>query len=132
MGRLIDLPGHAVGYAVAMVFWSLASMGHAMANSLSGFVIAACPRVRRSGSFPASIKSVAEWFPKKERALATGNFSTPARTSAQLSPADCSLIVSIWAGAGFPLTGAFGFAWLILWLLLYAHRNSILTAPNRT
>src|SRR6202008_4741969 len=71
VGRLIDRFGTRIGYAVAMVFWSLASMGHAIANSLVGFMIARCALgFGEAGVFPASIKCVAEWFPKKERALA--------------------------------------------------------------
>ena len=71
VGRLIDKLGTRVGYALAMVFWSLASMGHAMASSLFGFFVArAALGCGEAGVFPASIKTVAEWFPKRERALA--------------------------------------------------------------
>src|SRR5260370_31601884 len=77
MGRVIDRLGTRIGYAVAMVFWSIASMGHAMANSLVGFAMArAALGFGEAGVFPASIKSVAEWFPRKERALAAGKFSS--------------------------------------------------------
>src|SRR6266403_2067995 len=121
MGRLIDRLGTRIGYAVAMVFWSLASMGHAMANSLSGFVIArSALGFGEAGVFPASIKSVAEWFPKKERALATGIFNAGTNIGAIITP----LIVP-WIAAhlgwqwAFLLTAALGFAWLILWLVLY-------------
>lgn len=73
MGRLIDRLGTRIGYAVAMVFWSIASMGHAIANSLVGFAMArAALGFGEAGVFLASIKSVAEWFPRKERALAAG------------------------------------------------------------
>jgi MFS family permease len=73
MGRLIDRLGTRIGYAVAMVFWSIASMGHAIANSLVGFAMArAALGFGEAGVFPASIKSVAEWFPRKERTLAAG------------------------------------------------------------
>src|SRR5258708_15287282 len=85
MGRLIDRLGTRIGYAVAMVSWSLASMGHAIANSLAGFAIArSALGFGEAGVFPASIKSVAEWVPKKSVHWRRG-FSTPARTSAQLS-----------------------------------------------
>src|ERR1700730_3910889 len=73
VGRLIDRLGTRIGYAVAMVFWSLASMAHAMAFSLASFVATrSALGFWEAGVFPASIKCVAEWFPKKERALATG------------------------------------------------------------
>src|SRR5713226_7743944 len=76
MGRLIDRLGTRLGYAIAMVFWSLASMGHAIANSLTGFVFApSALGFGDAGAFAASINSVAEWFPKKERASATGIFN---------------------------------------------------------
>src|SRR6266852_8901112 len=76
MGRAIDRLGTRIGYAAAMVFWSLASMGHAIASSLSGFMFArSALGFGEAGVFPASIKTVAEWFPKKERALATGIFN---------------------------------------------------------
>jgi ACS family hexuronate transporter-like MFS transporter len=66
VGRLIDRLGTRIGYAVAMVFWSLASMGHAVASSLTTFVIArSALGFGEAGVFPASIKCVAEWFPKK-------------------------------------------------------------------
>src|SRR6267142_5843096 len=68
MGRLIDRLGTRMGYAVAMVFWSIASMAHAAANSFWTFAMArAALGFGEAGVFPASIKSVAEWFPKKER-----------------------------------------------------------------
>jgi MFS transporter, ACS family, hexuronate transporter len=121
VGRLIDRLGTRIGYAVAMVFWSLASMGHALANSLSGFVIArAALGFGEAGVFPASIKSVAEWFPKKERALSTGIFNAGTNIGAIITPLIVPWIATHlgWRWA-FLLTGALGFAWLILWLLLY-------------
>ncbi|HKD86853.1 MAG TPA: MFS transporter, partial [Terriglobales bacterium] len=76
MGPLIDRLGTRVGYALAMVFWSVASMAHALASGLTGFIAArGALGFFEAGVFPASIKSVAEWFPKKERALATGIFN---------------------------------------------------------
>src|ERR1700730_9139817 len=76
VGRLIDRVGTRVGYALAMVFWSLASMGHAIGSSFTSFLIArSALGFGEAGVFPASIKTVAEWFPKKERALATGIFN---------------------------------------------------------
>ena len=121
VGRLIDRLGTRVGYAVAMVFWSLASMGHAIANSLTGFMIARCALgFGEAGVFPASIKCVAEWFPKKERALATGIFNAGTNIGAIITPLVVPWIVVHWGWRwAFICTGALGFAWLILWLLLY-------------
>ena len=121
VGRLIDRLGTRIGYTVAMIFWSLASMAHAAASSFTAFVGArSALGFGEAGVFPASIKSVAEWFPKKERALATGIFNAGTNIGAIVTP----LIVP-WVAVhlgwrwAFLLTGALGFAWLILWLLLY-------------
>jgi ACS family hexuronate transporter-like MFS transporter len=82
VGRLIDRLGTRLGYALAMVFWSLAAMGHAVASSFGSFVAArSALGLGESGVFPASIKSVAEWFPNKERSFAIG-ISTLEATSA--------------------------------------------------
>jgi ACS family hexuronate transporter-like MFS transporter len=104
-----------------MVFWSLASMGHALANSLAGFMIARCALgFGEAGVFPASIKCVAEWFPKKERALATGIFNAGTNIGAIITPLVVPWIVVHWGWRwAFIGTGSLGFAWLILWLLLY-------------
>ena len=87
VGRLIDRLGTRIGYAMAMAFWSLASMGHALASSLTSFIVArAALGFGEAGVFPASIKSVAEWFPKKERALATGIFNAGTNIGAIVTP----------------------------------------------
>jgi MFS transporter, ACS family, hexuronate transporter len=121
VGRLIDRWGTRIGYAVAMVFWSLASMGHAMANSLSSFVMArSALGFSEAGVFPASIKGVAEWFPKKERALATGIFNAGTNVGAIVTPLIVPWIaVHLGWRWAFVMMGALGFAWLGLWLLLY-------------
>jgi len=121
VGRLIDRFGTRMGYAMAMVFWSLASMGHAIAFSLPSFVAArAALGFGESGVFPASIKCVAEWFPRKERALATGIFNAGTNIGAIVTPLIVPWIaVHLGWRWAFLLTGALGFAWLILWLWLY-------------
>jgi MFS transporter, ACS family, hexuronate transporter len=121
MGRLIDRLGTRAGYAVAMVFWSLASMGHAIASSLGTFVAArSALGFGEAGVFPASIKSVAEWFPKKERALATGIFNAGTNIGAMITPFLVAWIVVHFGWRwSFVFLGALGFVWLILWLLLY-------------
>jgi len=121
MGRVIDWLGTRIGYAVAMVFWSLASMAHAAANSFLTFAIArAALGFGEAGVFPASIKSVAEWFPKKERALATGIFNAGTSVGAMITPLFIPWIAKSlgWRWA-FLLTGSLGFVWLALWLLMY-------------
>ena len=121
VGRLIDRLGTRIGYAVAMFFWSLASMAHAMAFSLASFVAArSALGFWEAGVFPASIKCVAEWFPKKERALATGIFNAGTNIGAIVTPLIVPWIALHlgWRWA-FLMTGALGFAWLVPWLWLY-------------
>ncbi len=121
MGRLIDRLGTRIGYAVAMVFWSIASMAHGAAHSFLTFAIArAALGFGEAGVFPASIKSVAEWFPKKERALATGIFNAGTNVGAILTPLFVPWVALHlgWRWA-FLFTGALGFVWLALWLSLY-------------
>ena len=121
VGRLIDRLGTRLGYALAMVFWSLASMAHAFAGSLLGFGIArASLGFGEAGIFPASIKTVAEWFPKKERALATGIFNAGTNIGAITTPLIVPWITVHWGWRwAFILTGAVGFVWLLFWLWLY-------------
>ena len=121
VGRFVDRVGTRVGYALAMVFWSLASMGHAVASSFGSFATA---RVGlgfwEAGVFPASIKCVAEWFPKKERALATGIFNAGTSAGAIVTPLIVPWISEHWGWrSAFLITGALGFVWLIFWMLLY-------------
>ena len=120
-GRLVDRLGTRLGYALAMVFWSLASMGHAIGSSFSSFVIARSGLgLGEAGVFPASIKTVAEWFPKKERALATGIFNSGTTVGACITPLFAPWIASHWGWRwAFVITGAIGFVWIVFWLLLY-------------
>src|ERR1700693_4728108 len=121
VGRMIDRLGTRIGYAVTMVFWSLASMGHALAFSLASFGAARFALgFGEAGVFPASIKCVSEWFPKKERALATGIFNAGTNIGAIVTPLMVPWIVAHlgWRWA-FLFTGALGFVWLALWLILY-------------
>jgi ACS family hexuronate transporter-like MFS transporter len=120
-GRLLDKIGTKLGYATALVFWSLAAMAHALAKTPLHFGAARFALgLGESANFPAAIKSVAEWFPKKERALATGIFNAGTNVGAIIAP-----IVVPWLALSFSwqwafiLTGAFGFSWLVLWFWLY-------------
>lgn len=120
-GRLLDRIGTKMGYAAALVFWSLAAMAHALARTPFGFGAARFALgLGEAANFPAAIKSVAEWFPKKERALATGLFNAGTNVGAVIAPAVVPWIALSfsWQWA-FILTGAFGFTWLILWFWLY-------------
>src|SRR5947207_10903170 len=104
-----------------MIFWSLASMAHAIGGSLFSFIIArSALGLGEAGVFPASIKAVAEWFPKKERALATGIFNSGTNAGAVLTPI-VAPILTAWLGWrwAFFIVGAIGFVWLIIWLAVY-------------
>jgi MFS transporter, ACS family, hexuronate transporter len=121
MGRLIDRIGTRLGYSVAMIFWSLAAMGHALGGSLTSFIFArSALGLGESAVFPASLKCIAEWFPKKERALAAGIFNAGSNLGAIITPLVVPWIAIHWGWRwAFVITGALGFVWLILWLLLY-------------
>ena len=120
-GRLMDRIGTRVGYALAIIFWSLAAMGHALARTPFGFGVArAALGIGEAGNFPAAIKTVAEWFPKKERAFATGIFNAGSNVGAIVAPLTVPWIATHlgWRWA-FVITGAIGLLWLVFWLPLY-------------
>jgi MFS transporter, ACS family, hexuronate transporter len=121
VSRVIDRLGTRLGYAVTIAFWSLASVSHAFMNSLSGFMVARFALgFGESGVFPASLKATAEWFPKKERALATGIFNAGTNVGAALTPLLVPLIFAKWGWRGcFYAVGALGFVGLAMWLWLY-------------
>jgi MFS transporter, ACS family, hexuronate transporter len=121
VGRLIDRLGTRMGYALAMAFWSLAAMGHAAATSFAGFLAARSGLgFGEAGVFPASIKSVAEWFPKKERSLAIGIFNAGTNVGAIITPLIVPWITVHWGWRwAFLIIGGLGAVWLILWLVVY-------------
>ena len=120
-GRFIDRFGTRLGYALAICLWSVAAMAHAAARSALTFGLARFALgLGESGNFPSAIKAVAEWFPKKERALATGIFNAGTNVGALVAPAVVPWItVRFGWPAAFLATGAIGFIWLIFWLALY-------------
>ncbi len=144
-GRVIDRVGAKVGFAIAIVIWSLAAMAHAEAElfgpfaarilgfmgltystSVAGFMLARFALgLGEAGNFPASIKVVAEWFPKRERAFATGIFNSGTNIGAVVAPLIVPWITLTWGWYwAFVVTGAIGFAWLVCWWVFYA-------APDR-
>lgn len=120
-GRVIDKLGTKIGYGLATGLWSLAAVCHAFAKGTFGFGIARVfLGLTEAGNFPAAIKTTAEWFPKKERALATGIFNSGSNIGAIAVP----FIIPHLAGtygwqAAFIITGCIGFVWLILWFIFY-------------
>lgn len=122
IGRLMDKIGTRKGFSLTVAFWSLAAMAHALASSVFTFSIARFALgIGESGNFPAAIKTVAEWFPKKERALATGWFNSGTNIGAIITPLTVPFIAAHfgWRWA-FIITGALGFIWLVFWLALYS------------
>lgn len=121
VGRFIDRIGTRLGYAVAMAAWSLASMAHGVATSLTSFLVArSALGFSEAGVFPASLKAVAEWFPQKERALATGIFNAGTNMGAIVAPLLVPWITLRWGWRwAFLSLGAVGFVWLAVWLWAY-------------
>ncbi|MGH9802486.1 MAG: MFS transporter [Blastocatellia bacterium] len=120
-GGVLDRIGVKLGFAIALVIWSLAGMSHALATTAVGFMIARfLLGVGEAANFPASIKTVAEWFPKRERALATGIFNAGTNVGAIVAPIT-ALTLNKYYGwqSAFIFTGAAGFLWLIFWQWLY-------------
>jgi ACS family hexuronate transporter-like MFS transporter len=120
-GRLVDRLGSRLGYSLVMGTWSLAAMGHALARSAFGFGVARCfLGLGESGNFPAAIKTVAEWFPQKERSLATGIFNSGANVGAIIAPAIIPWITLHYGWrAAFLATGAFSATWIFWWSINY-------------
>jgi len=120
-GRVIDKLGTKTGYALTTGLWSVAAVCHAFASSVLGFAaVRAFLGLTESGNFPSAIKTTAEWFPKKERALATGIFNSGSNVGAIIAPLTVPFIAVAWGWKwAFILTGLIGFIWLVLWLLLY-------------
>ena len=120
-GRFIDKVGTKLGYSVAVIVWSLAGLGHALAKSVAGFGIARLSLgIGEAGNFPAAMKAVSEWFPKKERALATGIFNSGTAIGVVVALIIVPIIMQNYGWHEvFWITGAMGFIWLIFWLWLY-------------
>lgn len=120
-GRFIDRVGTKIGYLVSIVVWSFAAMGHALAKTAFEFGTARFTLgLGESGNFPAAIKSTAEWFPKKERAFATGLFNSGANIGAVIAPIVVPWLTLSWGWQeAFIFTGLLGFIWIVLWIWLY-------------
>jgi len=139
MGSIIDRIGTKKGYALSITIWSLFSLSHALVNRSMGWIGFAVARfglgIGESGNFPSCIKTVAEWFPKKERALATGIFNAGTNVGATLAPLLIPLIVqddgTNWQYA-FCFTFLLSLIWLIVWLRTYQkpEHSKKLTEPE--
>lgn len=120
-GAFMDRFGVRIGYAIAMVLWSIAGCGHALASSVTGFIIARFALgIGEAGNFPAAIKAVSDWFPARERALATGIFNAGSNIGAVLAPMAVPWIAINWGWQwAFVVVGLTGFTWLLAWLPTY-------------
>jgi len=120
-GALLDRYGIRIGYAIAIGVWSFAGMFHAAVRSAIGFsVVRFFLGLGESANFPAAIKSVAEWFPQKERAHATGWFNSGSTVGAIAAPLIVTgITISMGWQWAFIVTGALGFIWIAFWLILY-------------
>jgi ACS family hexuronate transporter-like MFS transporter len=134
-GKFIDKFGTRIGYAVSIVWWSIAAALHAFARTPFELGIwRALLGFGEAGNFPSAIKAVAEWFPKKDRAFATGIFNAGTNVASMIGPP-----IFVWMNtlygwrASFALTGATGFVWVVAWLLLYrkppAQKDDVVQKP---
>jgi MFS transporter, ACS family, hexuronate transporter len=120
-GWFIDKIGTKIGYSLYLAIWSLAAAAHALARSAFGFGLARFGLgIGESGNFPAAIKTVAEWFPRKERALATGIFNAGTNVGAVVAPLVVPWLALTWGWqSAFIITGLAGLIWIAFWLPLY-------------
>jgi len=130
-GRLMDVLGLRWGFSLAVAFWGLASLSHALVSTVLGFfIVRIFLGFGEGGNFPAAIKTTAEWFPKQERALATGIFNSGSNVGGILVPVGLAVLVPVfnritiaghvlgWRGA-FLITAAIDLAWILVWLRVY-------------
>ena len=122
-GRVVDLLGARLGYAIAIVIWTVSHMAHGLATGITSFAAARFGLgIGESGNFPAGIRAVTDWFPQRERAFAIGLFNAGANIGAIITPLLVPfLVIAFGWRAAFFLTGLFGIAWLIVWWVVYRH-----------
>jgi len=120
-GKLIDRFGARFGFAAAVIVWTIAHVAHALVTTIGGFVaVRLVLGLGEAGNFPAGLKAIAEWFPKRERALATGILTAGSNVGAVVTPLIVPAItVALGWRASFVVTGSFSLVWLIFWLKIY-------------
>lgn len=133
-GRMLDRLGSKLGYSIAIIVWSLGAMLHAAVKSVTGFGAArAVLGLGEAGNFPAAVKVIAEWFPKRDRAFATGVFNSGTTIGAIIAPIIVTAITLEWGWRwAFIITGLLGFVWVIAWWLIYKapHKNKKVNATE--
>jgi ACS family hexuronate transporter-like MFS transporter len=120
-GRVVDVVGTRIGYAIAFVIWQVAHMAHGAVSGVVQFSLARFALgIGESGNFPAGIKAVSEWFPARERAFAIGVFNAGANVGAIVTPLVIPwLVIAYGWRAAFVITGAVSMVWLVVWLRVY-------------
>jgi MFS transporter, ACS family, hexuronate transporter len=121
MGWLTDKIGIRLGLAAAAILWCLAATAHGMVASVTGFIIARIVLgLGEGGNFPTCIKTIATWFPVRDRAFATGIFNSGSNIGAMIAPLIGALVVALsgWQAA-FYVTGLIGLVWVVFWLINY-------------
>ncbi len=120
-GRLLDKFGTRIGYTLAIVVWSIGAILHALVHSIFGFgLVRSILGLGEAANYPAAVKTIAEWFPKKDRALATGIFNSGATIGAITAPIIVTAItLSLGWKWAFIITGLLGLIWIVFWLNIY-------------
>ncbi len=120
-GRVIDWLGLRIGYPLAVLVWSISSIAHAFAGNLMQFAVARLGLgLGEAANFPSAIKTVADWFPRRERALATGIFNSGSNVGALLAPLAVPVVVARFGWhAAFLFTGCLSFSWIFIWFYFY-------------
>lgn len=121
-GWFIARKGEKIGYAVSIAWWSIGAAAHALVSTVGGFIAARVVLgLGEGGNFPAAVKAVAHWFPRKERALATSLFNSGSNVGAIIAPAIIPWTAYQWGWHGtFVAAGIVGLLWLVLWLPYYS------------
>ncbi len=122
-GKIVDVVGARLGYAVAIVIWTASHMAHGLASSVTTFAMARFGLgIGESGNFPAGIRAVTDWFPQRERAFAIGLFNAGANIGAIITPLLVpALVLAFDWRVAFYVTGVLGILWLVAWWLIYRH-----------
>jgi ACS family hexuronate transporter-like MFS transporter len=120
-GRMLDWLGSKIGYSIAIIVWSIGAVMHAFSHSVAGFCASrSVLGLGEAGNFPAAVKVIAEWFPKRDRAFATGLFNSGSTVGAIIAPIIVTAITLQWGWrCAFIVTGMLGFIWVVIWWLMY-------------
>lgn len=135
-GRIMDLLGSRLGYAIMIIWWSLANILHGFVNTIFGLGAARLLLgIGEGGSFPGSAKVVSEWFPARERSFAFGIFNTGSSVGAVIAPPLIAYIIATlnWRWAFF-ITGLAGLIWGVIWLAFYSRpaKSKFITSEEET